>query len=595
MRCEVAERELSAGLDGAGDPELTEALDSHLATCHRCRTFRQASARIREATRVRAADPVPDLVPAIMAQVRRGETGRARWVRREWSRVAVAFAAGLVTAAVVAGGLPGVRRAPTSALATEIPQGIAQASTTVTSYRASFHIVEMGFHPDVPRRTFTAEVAFRAPERFRARITDRTVYPTDAWPPNDVFLAVAGDRWFLDMPRGCPREALPACASGGRHVVRAMGRPPFDGQAVLPTDIVLPVRSLAGSERVRVRGETEILGRPAVVVELAYRDATPLFAYVHAGGLWRPFLPHDRVLVTLERGSWFPLAYEVRGAGGRVLFRAEARSLDRGPGSGWVPYLGSGRVQDLGFVEAPFASVARTMPTPATAGGLEPYRAGRLGNDAVLSYADGLSWLVVRSPTSPAGGGSVPGVAAERVTLPDGGVAYYEPATATAGRRVFVRSTDVVVLESNLPRDTLLGVAASLPGRGAPISGAELGRVSLDEALAAAPYALLPEDLPAEYRLTAATVDGSGVTFYFRRPGAELDGGGVRLFQASGQPLPPPLEGEVVAVRVRGVDGRYSPARQELEWIEGGVYRALGGGALDLDGLLRVAESLRPA
>ena len=595
MRCDVVERELSARMDGAVDQELTGALSSHLATCHRCRAFRDGSSRIREMTRVRAAEPVPDLVPAIMAEVRRGAAVRARWQRRDWGRAAVAFAAGLVTAAVVAGGLPGVRRTPPAALATEIPRGIAEAARDVTSYRASFRIVEFGFHPDVPHRTFTADVAFRAPERFRARITDRTAYPSDEWPRNDIALAVAGDRWFLDAPRGCPPEALPACAPEGRDVVSAMGRPPFDGQAVLPTDIVLPVRSLAGSERVRVRGETEVLGRPGVVVELVYRDASALFAFLHAGGMWRPFLPHDRVLVTLEEGSWFPLAYEVRDETGRAVFRAEVRSLGRGPDSAWVPYLGAGRVRDFGFVEAPFASVVRGVPAPTRTAGLDPYRAGRIGGKAVLSYADGLSWLVVRSATEGGGPGSMPGVAAERVGLADGGVAYYEPATATAGRRVFVRGEERVVLESNLPRDALVDVAASIPGRGAPITDAELGRVSLDEALAAAPYALLPVHLPPEYRLTASTVDASGVTFHFRRPGAELDGGGVRLFQAAGEPLPPPLEAEVVAVRVREVDGRYSPARGELEWVEGGVYRSLGGGALDLEGLLRVAESLEPA
>jgi hypothetical protein len=32
-----------------------------------------------------------------------------------------------------------------------------------------------------------------------------------------------------------------------------------------------------------------------------------------------------------------------------------------------------------------------------------------------------------------------------------------------------------------------------------------------------------------------------------------------------------------------------------LEWVEGNVYRSLGGGALDLPGLLSVAGSLEPS
>jgi hypothetical protein len=80
---------------------------------------------------------------------------------------------------------------------------------------------------------------------------------------------------------------------------------------------------------------------------------------------------------------------------------------------------------------------------------------------------------------------------------------------------------------------------------------------------------------------------------FFRRPGTELDGVGIRLHQADGEPLPPPVDPDVLAVRVRGVTGRYSPLRSELEWVEDGVYRSVRATALDLTGLLRVAESLR--
>jgi hypothetical protein len=114
-----------------------------------------------------------------------------------------------------------------------------------------------------------------------------------------------------------------------------------------------------------------------------------------------------------------------------------------------------------------------------------------------------------------------------------------------------------------------------------------------------APYLLMPSRLPPEYRIASIHVDRSAVTVHFRRPGAELDGGGIRLHQAEGVGLPPPLEAEVVAVAVRGVTGRYSPIRGELEWVEDGIYRSLGGSSLagsplDLEGLLSVARSLEP-
>jgi hypothetical protein len=80
---------------------------------------------------------------------------------------------------------------------------------------------------------------------------------------------------------------------------------------------------------------------------------------------------------------------------------------------------------------------------------------------------------------------------------------------------------------------------------------------------------------------------------FFRRLGTELDGVGIRLHQAVAEPLPPPVDPDVLAVRVRGVIGRYSPLRAELEWVEDDVYRSLRGAAFDVAGLLRVAESLR--
>jgi hypothetical protein len=362
-----------------------------------------------------------------------------------------------------------------------------------------------------------------------------------------------------------------------------------------------------------VVGETAILDREAVVIELAYRDAASLFDSLQPGGVWRPFYPHDRVLLTLDAGSWFPLAVEVRAAGGaerdlwairnglgaervgRLLYRAEARSLGAGPPVEWRPYTGGAPARDLGFEEAPFEAVAARMPAPARVGALRPYRAGAMGQETILSYADGLSWVLVRATRTWSGPGLFGGLdpLAERVRLASG-VAYWEPATGSLGRRVAIHADEWdVSLESNLPRSELVDVAASIPLLGTAV--ADPNRVTVAEALEAAPYALLPSELPPGYQLAAATAEGPGVAFLFRRGGAELDGGGIRLFQSAGADLHPPMDPDVLAVRVRGLDGRYSPTRGELEWVEDGAYRSLGGGALDLAGLLRVADSLRPA
>ena len=630
MRHDAWERELSALLDGEAQGQ--EDLRDHVESCSRCRAFEARARRVRELVRLEPAGPVPDLVPRIMEEVRRQGSPR-RAIAPAWMGHAAAFVAGAVAAALLAGGLPVLRGGPEAALATEIPRRVVAAAAEVTSYRATFQVVERNFHPRVPRRGFEARVVFAAPERFQARIADTTPYPSGSWPRNDLTLAVDRDRWLLRQPLTCPREALPACSLDGVQFRAVEGREPFDADAPLPTDIVMPVRTLSGTERVRVVGETTTLGRSAVVIELAYRDATPLFEYLHAGGSWRPLYPHDRVLVTLDRETWFPLAYEVHPIGGierdrwalrnglpverpgRPILEVRARSFRAGPVE--IPQIPPMPAEDEGFRDRPIASLAAAAGwdplLPAELRGLAPYRAGTYtggtSDEILLSFTRGLTWLKLRETRSwdePAPYGDV-GELAQPVTLGGGGVGYYEPATSELGRRLSIHARGVdVYLESNLPRPELLSVAASLPIRALRmpdrwlslrLPGGEIQeRVTIEEAVEGAPFVLIPGTLPDGYRPSAAFALGSAdrreVTMYFRRPGSELDGLGIRLHQAAGVGLPPPTDPGALAVRVGVVTGRYSPSRGELEWIEGGVYRSLSGTALDLGGLLAAARSL---
>jgi hypothetical protein len=264
----------------------------------------------------------------------------------------------------------------------------------------------------------------------------------------------------------------------------------------------------------------------------------------------------------------------------------------------------------------PLESLAeRGLLVPADLAGLRPYRAGsfvlggRPDDEVLLSYTEGLTWLKVRE-TRRWGRPEVFGLGplAAPVRLPDGGIGYYEPATSSFGRRLSIHAAGWdLYLESNLPRELLLRVAASLPVTGEPVprhwlvrrwpGGVVREQVSVDRAVEEAPYVLLPGSLPEGFRPWVAEMVREGrrtsVSVYYRRPGTELDGVGIRLHQAPGSPLPPPMDPDVLAVEVRGILGRYSPVRGELEWVEDGVYRALGGTALDLAGLVRVAESLR--
>lgn len=629
MRCDVAERELSAGLDG--EP-LEERVRSHLETCPRCRHFEAEARRLRDAARLEPAPVVPDLVASIMERVEREPA------RPGWGREIAAFAAAAVVVALVAGGLPGVRRGPLPVRASEIAERVAAASREISAYRAVFDVIEHNFADEVPERRFEVRVAFRVPERFRAEVRDRTEYPSEAWPRNDVTLAVDRDRWSLSAPVTCPREALPACASGETRTLAVRGRAPFDGDAPLPTDAILPVKTLSGSGRLRVLGEGSVSGRPVIRVELDQRDATPLLAFLQAGGSWRPFFPLDRVEVSLDAETWFPLAYEVRaGAGaereawavrnglpaeepGRVLLAVRARSFQDSVPSDWRPRVRRSGAVDRGFREVAPGGLARAAgyepSVPTEVAGLESYRVGVVGTGAgatevVTSYARGLSWLRIRETRSwdqEALFGDV-GPLAARIRLPGGGVAYHEPPTAMLGRRLAIHAarTDLY-LESNLPLERLLEVAGSMPVEGRPVPDAwrtrrlpggtlEVG-VKLEEAVRALPDLALPRALPAEYRLWTLHLfrgrEGSAVTAFFRRSGGELDGTGIRLHQVERAGLAPPTDPGALAVRLRGETGRYSPIRGELEWVEDGVYRSLRADGLDLDHLAQVAGSLEP-
>jgi hypothetical protein len=164
-----------------------------------------------------------------------------------------------------------------------------------------------------------------------------------------------------------------------------------------------------------------------------------------------------------------------------------------------------------------------------------------------------------------------------------------------------------ILVSTNLPLEALRRVASSLPVRALPEPAAwrirpwagghvEDGLSPGDAMAKAGSHALVPSWLPLGYRAAAAEVVRTpqvrGVTLVFRRPAAELDGVGLRLYQARGQSMPPP-GGEEHAVSVGGVTGRWSAQDHQVEWVSDGVYRSLTGPAFALSTLLRVADSLR--
>jgi predicted anti-sigma-YlaC factor YlaD len=79
MICERYREAMSARLDGEATSVEDGAIEAHLAVCSSCRAFAGRMARVTRATRVTAAESVPDLTGRILATVdARRELGRAR-------------------------------------------------------------------------------------------------------------------------------------------------------------------------------------------------------------------------------------------------------------------------------------------------------------------------------------------------------------------------------------------------------------------------------------------------------------------------------------------------------------------------------------
>ena len=99
----------------------------------------------------------------------------------------------------------------------------------------------------------------------------------------------------------------------------------------------------------------------------------------------------------------------------------------------------------------------------------------------------------------------------------------------------------------------------------------------------------VPRDLRG-FAPPAVRADGRTVTLAYAGPGAR----GFLLVQAPGDRLTPPLDDDPLGARVRGHDGRWSPGRGELEWVEDHRVLTLRSNTLPLEELLTIGASLEP-
>jgi outer membrane lipoprotein-sorting protein len=652
--CERARRAISERMDGERlSSRLSAAVDRHVAGCAACAAFQAGAWKLREAARFEVAPAVPDLVGSIMSAVER-ETqepapvrlrllagGRARRPllprRIRLAPMAAALAVGLVAGSVAVGG-PWQRPEGLSVDAAEVTRGVASAATTLSAYQARFAVTEYHFSPDVPVREFSMNVWFQAPERFRLDVVDHTQYPSNDVTPTDLELIVNGSSWYSVGPSACPIDVCPPAPT----VVE--NRVPSSSATPAPTDLILPVTSLADANQLKVVGNGSVLGHPAIEVRLPFERAEPLFPFLSLGGSWRSFFPDDQVDMWLDAKSWFPLSYTVYPAAGRErdewalrfglpdespqqpIFQVAALSVDQEPPpAGTFRIPGTKGVRDQAARPVSISQASREtgfQPVqPAELDGLALYQvvlppatpAEAKPQQTLITYSKGLVWLKLgetRGWTSNTLYGPV-GLQAQEVSLANGSIAYYEPATADQGRRLSIHAagTDLYV-ETNLSRDKLLHLAGSLPVTGIPIPAAwavrrspegVTERVTLAQAAAQMPITILlpaSEALPAGYEVASAEIvrlhEDTALNVYFQQRDTDLGTGPIRLHEEVAKKLPPASSAAQSEVEVRGVMGRWTSDRNQLEWVEQGVYLSLDAGGLSLADLLAVAESLEP-
>ncbi len=493
MSCDRVQLAISARMDGeAVDRRSADDLDDHVASCEGCKAFASEAERVRAAVRIRAAEPVPDLVSRIVGELET-LTPRPRRPVRRWQRsmpVAAALVAGAVIGSVLVGGPFRVRdREAISANA--VVQGVRNASPALESFEGTFSVVERGLASEVPVRRLDVRMAFLAPQRFRLDVVDRTIYPPEAsFIPSDLTYIENATTTFHSGPTGCPVGlADRACPPTSTTVT----------SGPTPTDLMVPVATLGSAEGVRVLGTGRVDGAQVVRLELTFVRAQAMFPFLWlddpagpagAGSTWRPFFPGDRVEVQLDAGAWVPRRITVYPAATERRRAWELR-FGRPVEDPSVPILDvvathiATEAPDASLFDIPGPTPAPTSvadvaelvgyrpATPTLTGDLElatsiaPTAASRAPT-SLLVYADGLDYLRVGERAG--SHAELVSPDATRVVLQGGGIAYYWAATTGHGRRIAILGDDTsLLLETNLPRLDLFAIADSLPVQGRPL------------------------------------------------------------------------------------------------------------------------------
>jgi hypothetical protein len=536
--------------------------------------------------------------------------------------------------------LVGGFRSPSSPAAAQVPEQIAAAQFAVTSMSAALEITERGWHASVPTRSFRGTIDYQAPDDLALHLEDTTSYPSAAWVPNDVDLVRTSDQWWARGPRDCSSAGQPGCTSPEPRLQVIDNLGPFADGAPVPLDLVVPVRSFLRAPEPPALGTRTIDGRDAVGVEVSAAQVEPLLDGLRPAGNLRQFFPTDEVDLWLDATSWTPVRIEVRAAadpdrrtwaidhgyvdeaGDEVLTVAvgdlainqgidEAR-LSPAPDGPRSPdgQPAHGVRRDAGFVavavavvdgraapgSVPEAPTGVTLDPAAVPSGLVPWTTGAFGlgtghETVVQTWFGGRGWLKVASTRGWDGTtlfGDL-GSPVRRTTAPDGSVRY----SNLDGTRHAVHADGLdVVVTGSLDDEALATVVAGLDVRGIPVpeDWSDAATETIESATDLLPGLLVPAADPA-FDAAAVRADGNVVTQAYAGAGSR----GFVVVEAPGERLAPPLDMAVAGVAVRGVDGRYSATRGELEWVEGERIHRITSSTLSRAELVRIAEAMVPA
>lgn len=635
MNCRHVQPLVSARMDGGHLSSVQRAgVEAHLATCATCRTFEDRSARVRTAVRIRPAERVPDLTEAIMAGVAheaargaRSHVRRPRLHRGLMPAIAAAIAGMLVGSLVVGGPW---RSGPPVASAASIAQAIRAAAPSVSAFSGTYLIDEHGLDQSVPDRQLRMDVAFLAPQRFRLDVRDLTAYPSPAWTPTDLTYIEDMPATYQSGPTGCPATLPPADCPTTRTIISRSSA--YSAAAPLPADLIVPLATFGSTDGVTVVGREDMDGHTTERVELSFARAAPLFPFLRLGGTWRPMFEGDRVVLWLDAAGWYPVRFEVfpstdparrawemrfglaHERPDTAIMDVNLQSVSSEPPDPSLFSIAGAEPS----VEVPLADAARRLgyapAIPGDTGQLDltsviaPTNEGPASPSSVLVYTAGLDYLRISEDPSWTGPGPFGPIdaTAQRIELPGGGAALYEPAGDGLGRRLAIHAggTDLF-LETNLPRDELLSIAATLPVRARPLPeawrSARAGALTIEqvppaEALGDVGLASLPDGLPAGYVIASATRtldhrSAVATTIAFRQRETDTAGSPITLHVSRPAAAPHSTAPDQVLVAIGSTTGRWTPSDGLLEWEAGGSTRSLQGD-VGLGVLVAIAASM---